>query len=44
MHKPKITLSGLALDGVSSGLKVAEADNFAEKECTVGHQVRNKNI
>ena len=39
MHKPKITISGLALGGLCSGLDISENGKSTDTECTVGYQV-----
>ena len=39
MHKPKMSVSGLALDGLGSGLDISTDGNNVPEECVVGHQV-----
>ena len=42
VHKPKISVSNLALGGESSGIELVGGDESSNVKCTVGYQVNKK--
>ena len=42
VHKPKISVSNLALGGELSGIELVGGDDSSNVKCTVGYQVNKK--